>query len=273
MRSLVSSLAHFTLLDCPPPQLVELAARAGYDFVGLRLIPMDRPGEPQYDLSGNAALARDTRHALAETGVRVLDIEVAQLHRDIVPDTYLKAFEAGADLGARYVVTSGWTPDRTFLIEAFSSLCDLGRPYGLTVMLEHMGFSAVPALRDAVEIVGASGQLNAGVLVDTLHCHLTRTPLSELAALPTHWTPYIHMSDGPRDIPTTTDGLRDVARRLRILPGEGDVDLAGMLKALPADVIYAVEVANPALAATLGGDEYVRLAYEGAKNAVLSIRR
>jgi hypothetical protein len=33
-------------------------------------------------------------------------------------------------------------------------------------MLEHMGFSAVPTLRDAVEIVGTSGQSNVGLLVD-----------------------------------------------------------------------------------------------------------
>ena len=37
------SLAHLTMLSVPPPQLVETAARAGYQFVSLRPIPVGAP--------------------------------------------------------------------------------------------------------------------------------------------------------------------------------------------------------------------------------------
>ena len=34
------SLAHVTVLGCPPPEAIGIAARCGYDFVGLRNMPL-----------------------------------------------------------------------------------------------------------------------------------------------------------------------------------------------------------------------------------------
>ena len=47
------SLAHLTVLGCPPPEMVYVAARAGYDYVSPRLIYMGLPGEPNYALAEN----------------------------------------------------------------------------------------------------------------------------------------------------------------------------------------------------------------------------
>ena len=39
------SLAHLTLIGCSAPELVYVAARAGYDAVSPRFIPQNVPGE------------------------------------------------------------------------------------------------------------------------------------------------------------------------------------------------------------------------------------
>ena len=39
------SLGHLTLIECSPPELIYIAARAGYDAVSPRLIKMNVPGE------------------------------------------------------------------------------------------------------------------------------------------------------------------------------------------------------------------------------------
>ena len=39
------SLAYLTVSGCSPSEMIYIAARTGYDFVGLRLIPMGIPGE------------------------------------------------------------------------------------------------------------------------------------------------------------------------------------------------------------------------------------
>ena len=64
------SLAHLTLLETPPPELIRIAGRAGYDYVGLRLIALGLPGEPRYALHEDAALLRDTKAAIDSSGVR-----------------------------------------------------------------------------------------------------------------------------------------------------------------------------------------------------------
>jgi hypothetical protein len=42
------SLAHLTVLGCAPPEVTHIAARAGYDFVSYRIIPMGLANEPNY---------------------------------------------------------------------------------------------------------------------------------------------------------------------------------------------------------------------------------
>ncbi len=39
------SLVHLTNINCPPPQFIYTAAKAGYDAVSLRTIPLGLPGE------------------------------------------------------------------------------------------------------------------------------------------------------------------------------------------------------------------------------------
>ena len=60
------SLAHLTLIGCSAPELVYIAARAGYDAVSPRFIPMNVAGEfacfPQ-----DWSLVKATKTALATT--------------------------------------------------------------------------------------------------------------------------------------------------------------------------------------------------------------
>ena len=54
------SLAHLTILSHSPPELVRIAARSGYDLASLRMIYMGLPNEPNYDLSANPQMFRET---------------------------------------------------------------------------------------------------------------------------------------------------------------------------------------------------------------------
>ena len=49
------SLVHLTNISCPPPEMIRVAARAGYDAVSLRTIPMGLPGERPYDIARRQA--------------------------------------------------------------------------------------------------------------------------------------------------------------------------------------------------------------------------
>jgi sugar phosphate isomerase/epimerase len=130
------SLAHLTMLTVSPPDLVEIAARAGYQFVSLRPIPVGAPNEPLHPFATDKELRARTRAALTATGVGLLDIEVARIIKEARPRNYLPAIEAAAEMGGRHVLTSAWCDDQPYIQDFYTELCTLAEPFGLTVDFE-----------------------------------------------------------------------------------------------------------------------------------------
>lgn len=261
------SLAHLTVLHCPPPEMVEIAARCGYDTISPRLIPLRTPGEPQYRPEDKPMIAA-TKKALRETGVGVLDIELACITRDREPVSYEPAFEVGAELGAKHVISSAWTKeanDRDFLIERFAEICDRAAKFGLTVNLEFPCFSRLKDLSQVVDVVRAANRPNGGVLIDSLYFHFTHTALAELRALPKHWINFLHIADARRAVPHSDDGMREIAREERLYMGEGGVDFPTLLGALPK-VPLSLELPNAQRVKEFGYEGHARLCLETARN-------
>lgn len=258
------SLAYLTVFACPPPEMTYIAARAGYDFVSFRPIYMGLPGEPNFELAANAQLLRQTKTALASTGLRVLDIELARVTDGLDPKKYLPALEVGAELGARHVISSIWTADRVFASECYAHLCDLARPLGLTIDLEFVTFANVRTLQDALDVLRPARLENCGVLVDMLHFSRSRVTLAELDAVPREWFHFVHLCDAPAAIPATTDELIRAAREERLYPGEGGIDIAAILRRIP-DVPYSIEAPHLARVKELGYTEHAFRCLQAAK--------
>ena len=257
------SLAHLTFLNCSPTQLIEVAARTGFDYVSLRPIPVT-PNEPKYPFGQDRSLLKQTKAALADTGVRLLDIELARILPDVKPNVYLQAFEAAAELGGRHVLTSGWTPDRNYASECFAEMCDLAKPFGLTVDFEFVTFASMSTLADAVAIVSSAGRDNGGICIDTLHFYRSNTQLSELEGLPKSWLRFMQLCHAPKEPPATLDGLIFATRADRKFLGEGGLDLAGVINRLPA-MPYSLEIPNAKLALTMSPLEIAKKAIDTAR--------
>jgi sugar phosphate isomerase/epimerase len=264
------SLAHLTVVGCSPPEVTYIAARAGYDFVSFRLIPMGVPGETPY-LPSDTDLIRATKTALRQTGVRVLDLELARIVRNVEPKTYVPAMEAAAEMGARHVISSAWTEernDRNFLIERYAEICDLARPFGLTVELEFPTFSRLTNLREAADIVRAADRPNGGILIDTLYYHFSGATPAEVRALPKDWLHFLHICDTTATIPSTVEGMRHIARDVRLYVGEGCIDFARLLAVLP-QIPLSIELPNAQRVKELGYAGHAQRCLETA-NAVVN---
>jgi len=96
MSDQIFSLAALTVLELSPPDMVEVAARAGYSHVGLRLEPAT-PEEQHFPLVADAQLRRQTLQRLRDTGTKVLDIEILRLKPDTQVQAFLPVLEAGAE--------------------------------------------------------------------------------------------------------------------------------------------------------------------------------
>lgn len=261
------SLAHLTLLHCAPPELTEIAARAGYDFVSLRSIGMGNPGEPMYPLASDPGLLRRTRAALAATGLRVLDIELARILADADVSRYRPALECAAELGARHVLTSAWCEGRDYVLEQFIRLCELARPLGLTVDFEFVTFTPFATLQQAADLVASSGCDNAGLCIDTLHFDRSRQHAEELAGLPRSWFHYAQICDGPEQYSREVEQLKYVAREARLFVGEGGIDVPGILAQLPP-MPYSIELPNARRLAELGPEAFARRCLITARQAL-----
>ncbi|MDQ7810784.1 TIM barrel protein [Amycolatopsis sp. A133] len=235
------------------------AANAGYRYVGLRLTRVTRE-EPHYPLATDPALMRATKARLAATGIEVLDIELARMGPTDEPRDFLRVLEAGAELGARHVITQLPDPDPVRKVDHFTELCDLARPLGLTLDLEFPSWTETGDLTEAVRVLRAAGRPNAGLLIDVLHFARSGSGINELGELPREWFHFAHVCDAPGEIPATTAGLIYTARFERLFPGEGGLDAPGILAALPPGIPYTLEIPRAMLVAQVGASEHARLA-------------
>jgi sugar phosphate isomerase/epimerase len=264
------SLAHLTVQSLSPPEVVAVASRAGYRYVGLRLIGAT-PQAAAWPLMSDKAMMRETTARLVATGVGVLDIEFFRLAPETDVAGFLPALEAGAELGARHVIAAACDPDRSRLIERFAALCDLAAPRGLSVVLEFFPWTDAPNLSGAAAVVEAAGRANAGVLVDTLHFARSDSTLEQLAALPASRLPFMHLCDAPAEKPDTIDGLIFTARVERLLPGDGGIDIAAIMRRMPPDIPVALEIPMAALTRAVGPAEVARRAREAAARVLAPV--
>jgi sugar phosphate isomerase/epimerase len=258
------SLAHLTALQCPPPELVYLAARVGYDSVSLRTIPLGVAGEPNYDLASNPRLMRQTRTALDATGLTVNDVELCRVLPDMDPVAYLPCFETAAELGTADVICSVWSPDRGYYIDAFQQICDLAAPYGLRINLEFVAIAAVSTLAQAVDILASVDAKNVGLLLDMYHLHRGNTKPEDLDDLPQRWLHFCQICDAPARIPGSEGEIRTEVRERRLYLGEGAIDVAAFVDRTP-EMVYSIEIPNLARTDEFGNTEHAARALESAK--------
>src|SRR3954451_339916 len=118
-------IAHLTLLALPPPELVTMAAQAGYDFVGLR-VKAATPGEREYPMEPGSPMSREALLRLDDTGLAVRDVEFLTVGPDTGPDDWRPALAAGAALGARTFRVGRVAPARRRLSDTLCRLTRVG---------------------------------------------------------------------------------------------------------------------------------------------------
>ena len=267
MAQRLYSLAYLTTAPMPPPDALGLALKLGYQAIGVRLAPAS-PGGDFSPLVAAAAKLRETNSRVAATGVPIFDVEIARLTADFRIERFHAFLETAGKLGARAILVAGDDPDAGRLTQSYATFCDAAAPFGLTADLEFMPWTAVPDARTALRIVTGADRPNGRILVDALHAARSTTTLADLAAIPRSRLRYAQLCDAPAEIPSTVEGLIHTARCARLLPGEGGIDLAGILRQLPEDLPLSLEIPNNDMLPKLGAEQWAREALAAAKRIV-----
>ncbi len=250
-------LAALTVLELAPPDIVSCAAQAGYDCVGLRLLPATE-SETRHPIIGDTPMVRETAARLADSGMRVLDIELFRLKPDTDVREYRAALETGARLGAREALVAGNDPDERRLADRFGAFCDLAAGFGIGANLEPMPWADVRDFPQGARIVEAVGRDNAGLVIDPIHFDRAGNCPDQIASVPPRRLRYMQLCDAPAERPADIETVIHQARAERLMPGDGGLDLRGILRAVPADIPVSVEVPMRTLARSVPATERAR---------------
>jgi sugar phosphate isomerase/epimerase len=155
-------------------------------------------------------------------------------------------------------------------VERFAALCDRAADIGAEVQLEFMPFTAVKDLAAAWEVVGAADRPNGGLVIDTWHFFRSGSDIAVLADIPGDRVFSVQVSDAPAEpsAPLVEETFN------RLLPGEGDLDLTGLLAALDRTGALrwvGPEVLSPVTAA-MAPTEAARLAGRHVRELVSRVR-
>lgn len=232
------TLQHTPLLD-------RLAPTAEAGFAGLSLFAADC----ERLIAGGMTLA-DIRGRIEDSGLAITDVEIignwlpgrttapagmprwmAELLDRLTPEAMLPIV---TELGASVVTVGEMLElpyDGELMAERFAAICDLYAPHGIDVALEFIVGGAIPSLAKGWEVVRRADRPNGKLVLDSWHLFRSGSTLEELAQIPGRAIGSVQINDAPAR--ASDDPAREMMRG-RLLPGEGEFDVAGVIRTLDA---------------------------------------
>jgi sugar phosphate isomerase/epimerase len=190
--------------------------------------------------------------------IRVLEAATAWAGDDqAAADAEIEQIASMVDsTGATHVLTVTMEPEISDLQRAQENLTSLAErleSLGAVACIEFLGWSAIPDLATAWELI-APLPANLGLVLDTWHWQRQAggPDVSVLTDIPGERISYLQVCDAA---PGRGDDLLTEAMTARLLPGEGCIDFGAVLSALEqidAQPFIATEIFNPALVQRLG---------------------
>jgi sugar phosphate isomerase/epimerase len=256
------SLAHLTIDRADPFELIEAAAKAGFDSVGLRVI--SAAGAPvRPSLAGNPGLIARVEAFLVESGLEVLQVNSFWITPETTALDFPPVLDAAARLRARNVLVVIADPDLVRARMRFAECCAAAEPLGICIALEFQSYSPVRTVSQAVQFVETTGHANAGLVVDALHLNRAGGCPADFAGVPPARLLFAQLCDAPARKPAP-EALRQEARAGRLYPGEGELPLFALMDALPKSIPLDIEVPCERVA-HLSAMEQARLAADATR--------
>lgn len=198
------------------------------------------------------------------------DVDTERVFRYGEDELFRIADSVGArSLNAVDVFGGSWAVDDA--ARAFASLCDRAADHGLVVHLEFLPWSRIRDVATAWAIVGLADRPNGGIAVDAWHYVRSGADEETLRSIPGSKVLGIQLDDGAA---APEKNLVDATLHRRMLPGEGDFDLArlvSVLQEIRAVAPIGVEIFSDDLH-SLGAVEAARRAGDATRALLAAVR-
>ena len=208
-------------------QKLEAIAKAGFD--GIEVWQQDAE-----KAVSNTKQQLDTL-SLACTDYQVLldfDGAVGEA-RDNKRREALTMMATASELGSPMILVAANTAacDPQKIVTDMKWLCQHAKALGLKVAYEAMSWSTeIDQCDKAWQVIQQVDEGNLGLVVDAFHLFALRRTLQDLADIPVEKIFLVQLSD--IEMPQECDALKQIARHHRLLPGEGNFPLLGLISYL-----------------------------------------
>jgi sugar phosphate isomerase/epimerase len=212
---------------------VETAARAGFTAMGFW----------HTDLLANRRKMgfSEMKHILDGNGIGEIEVEwlldwfCTDQRRAASDETRRLLLDAAEELRARHIKIGDLGNDCADLpkmTEEFAVLCRQAKERGTNVLFEMLPapLSRAPSLDAVLAICKGAGAKNGGIMLDNLHLQRTATPPADVVRkLPRGLPLGVEINDGMLATPVN---FVDSVINKRLLPGDGEFDIAAFLHAV-----------------------------------------
>lgn len=213
-----------------PLEVIDIAARAGFDGVSLRFIPVVGMDMPFFPVVGDRAAISGIKSALSRTQLRLFEIFTLYIKPEFDFASYVAALEVGAELGAACAMALCFDSDHARRTENFARVCEAAGKVGIDIGLEFSMATEIRSMQAAIDLVRATKSPHASLMVDPAHLRRCGGVPDDLDAVDHSLMRYAQFND----LDVATNELR--------MPGEGDLPLGEILKRLPQDIPLVAEV-------------------------------
>lgn len=248
MTSFTLCLNTSTIRPQPLLEKIRLTHEAG--FAAIELWANDI-----YEYVGRGGEVRDVERALADTGLKVPSLISVRGWGEAIPEEYpivldevKRRFELATRLGMTWVVCSPPRQpcDVNQIVARYRDLLQLGTQIGVRPTFEYISFfRSISSLPQAWQVVQATCDPRATVIVDAFHSYNSRSTLDDLRSVPGDRISHYHIDDAAPDKPAGQQTDPD-----RVMPGDGPIDLLAELRVL-RDIGYrgaiSLELFHPQL--------------------------
>lgn len=235
------------VLSSPPVSRFPLLERlAPFAEAGFRAISI-QPGDV-WALEAEGMSASEIAARIADAGLIITEMDctacwmehqtraeliggLTPFLRQLTPEPIITT---AARIGAQSVSAIDLSVEPASLDEAaesFARLCAMAAEHGLKAQIEFLPTGGIRSLAEAMAIVEAAGCDNGGVTLDAWHFFRSGSTLEELAKIPGHRIHAVQLCDAPA---APAADLWSELMTARLLPGEGDLDVVGLVRTLDA---------------------------------------
>ncbi len=248
-----------SVFNLPPCEFAQLAGRLGCRYIsaGLASFPYGRDYFPAYSFREDAGLRRRMIATMDEVGVSISLLEGFVVRPVSDVRDYAGDLDLCVELGAPRINVVSMDPDLARTFDQFAALRVMAGDRGLEVTTEFAPCLGVADLSTALAAVRYVNDAGFRLLIDTMHLVRSGSGPAEISALDPELIGYVQLCDAPWE--TRFDDYFEEAMNERMAPGAGELGIAELLRVLPRDRVFGLEVPMRS-DMTAGVSSYRRLA-------------